>query len=93
MRHFALNILASLSSTASANSTPCGATFLAQLALQHVLSDASPIFGYYAKNGTEASTWMKEYPDSTKPVHMNLPGAHDAQTWNYSFETQEASNM
>lgn len=32
---------------------------------------------------------MKAYPDSTKIVHMNLPGTHDTQTWNYSLETQE----
>ncbi|KUJ08950.1 PLC-like phosphodiesterase [Mollisia scopiformis] len=63
---------------------------LADLALQKVLDDASPIFGYYVQNKTSTSTWMKSYPDSTKIVHMNLPGVHDVQTWNYSLATQEA---
>ncbi|KAF8861475.1 PLC-like phosphodiesterase [Acephala macrosclerotiorum] len=70
----------------SANKT----TSLADLALQKVLFDASPIFGYYVKNETSTSRWMKKYPDSTKIVHMNLPGVHDTQTWNYSLATQQA---
>lgn len=32
---------------------------------------------------------MSHYPDNTLIVHMNLPGAHDAATWNYSLTTQE----
>lgn len=31
---------------------------------------------------------MKVWPDDTLIVHMNLPGAHDADTWNYSQATQ-----
>jgi 1-phosphatidylinositol phosphodiesterase len=31
---------------------------------------------------------MRAYSDDTKIVHMNLPGTHDAATWNYSQETQ-----
>ncbi|CZR53585.1 related to phosphatidylinositol phospholipase [Phialocephala subalpina] len=65
-------------------------TSLADLALQKVLFDASPIFGYYVKNETSTSRWMEKYPDSTKIVHMNIPGVHDTQTWNYSLATQEA---
>jgi 1-phosphatidylinositol phosphodiesterase len=33
---------------------------------------------------------MKIYPDSTQLIHMNIPGTHDTQTWNYSLATQEA---
>lgn len=64
---------------------------LAQFALQKVLGDASPIFGI--NNGsTEAATsnWMRAYPDDTLLVHMNIPGTHDAATWNYSKATQES---
>lgn len=66
---------------------------LAQLALQKVLSDASPIFGAEVKSGHSSATtsrWMRHYPDSTKLVHMNLPGTHDSSTWNYSQATQDA---
>ncbi|KAH7370911.1 PLC-like phosphodiesterase [Rhexocercosporidium sp. MPI-PUGE-AT-0058] len=63
---------------------------LNQFALQKVLQDASPIFGPYTKTTSKTATWMKAYPDSTKLVHMNLPGTHDTQTWNYSLETQKA---
>jgi hypothetical protein len=45
------------------------ASSLPGLALQKVLNDASPIFGYYTKNDTKYSTWMSEYPDSTQFVH------------------------
>jgi 1-phosphatidylinositol phosphodiesterase len=65
---------------------------LADNALQKVLSDASPIFGYYTKNSTIYSSWMSKYPDSTQLVHMNIPGAHDPQTWNYSQATQDSLN-
>ncbi|RDL40070.1 uncharacterized protein BP5553_00049 [Venustampulla echinocandica] len=85
----------SLSLSASAFASPVeqrNASPLAQFALQKVLSDASPIFGNYVspnkKRKTE--TWMKAYPDSKRIVHMNIPGTHDASTWNYSQETQDA---
>ena len=64
---------------------------LAQFALQKVLDDASPIFG--VSNGSAeaaTATWMKAYPDDTLLVHMNIPGTHDAATWNYSKATQES---
>jgi 1-phosphatidylinositol phosphodiesterase len=69
---------------------PRGTSSLSSLALQKVLSDASPIFGPYAKSRLSTASWMHHYPDSTKLVHMNLPGVHDAQTWNYSQATQDA---
>jgi 1-phosphatidylinositol phosphodiesterase len=33
---------------------------------------------------------MSQYPDDTLIVHMNIPGTHDADTWNYSLATQES---
>ena len=85
-------LLLSLGALASPAVQPRHTSFpsLADLALQKILSDASPIFGYYTKNSTEYSTWMSKYPDSTQLVHMNIPGAHDPQTWNYSQATQDA---
>ena len=65
-------------------------TSLQNLALQKVLQDASPIFGYYQKNQSSTSNWMKKYPDDTLLVHMNISGTHDTSTWNYSLATQEA---
>lgn len=77
-------------STAACTSTP--ASSLAQLALQQVLDAAAPVFGVYERNvtATNTSVWMKAYPDSTKLVHMNLPGTHDSSTWNYSQATQDS---
>lgn len=67
---------------------------LAHLALNKVLNEAAPIFGHYVDSGpaitTETSRWMRRYPDSTKLVHMNLPGTHDTATWNYSQATQDS---
>ncbi|PVH80863.1 PLC-like phosphodiesterase [Cadophora sp. DSE1049] len=62
---------------------------LTQFALQKVLQDASPIFGPYKKTTSKTSAWMKSYPDTTPLTHMNLPGTHDTQTWNYSLSTQQ----
>ena len=33
---------------------------------------------------------MKAYPDETLVVHLNIPGTHDADTWNYSLATQQS---
>lgn len=33
---------------------------------------------------------MKAYPDHTPIVQMNLPGAHDTATWNYTLATQQS---
>ncbi|KAF7910045.1 uncharacterized protein EAF01_003763 [Botrytis porri] len=63
---------------------------LEEFALQKLLTDASPIFGNYAGNQLNTSTWMSRYIDSTKLVHMNIPGTHDTATWNYSLATQSA---
>jgi 1-phosphatidylinositol phosphodiesterase len=67
---------------------------LAKLAFEKVLQDASPIFGLQdeARGTTEptTATWMKAYSDDTLIVHMNIPGTHDAATWNYTQETQHS---
>ena len=79
------------SKTATYNSANGTTSPLAQFALQKVLNDASPIFGYDKDESSESatSTWMKAYPDDTLLVHMNIPGTHDAATWNFSKETQQ----
>lgn len=63
---------------------------LSDLALDEVLSDASPIFGEYAKKTNSKAEWMKSYADETLLVHMNIPGTHDSATWNYTQATQDA---
>lgn len=66
---------------------------LSALAMDKIRHEASPIFGrplekHHARTGLSA--WMSSYPDDTKLVHMNIPGAHDAATWNYTRQTQDA---
>lgn len=63
---------------------------LADLALQKVLHDASPVFGVSDNNHSSTATWMRAYSDDIPIVHMNIPGTHDAATWNYSRATQQA---
>jgi 1-phosphatidylinositol phosphodiesterase len=79
------------SKTATHVSADDTASPLAQFALQKVLDDASPIFGYDQDESSKSatSTWMKAYPDDTLLVHMNIPGTHDAATWNFSKATQQ----
>lgn len=62
---------------------------LAELALQKVLNEAAPVFGYYENVNSQKASWMKAYPDDTLIVHMNIPGAHDVQTWNYTQAVQD----
>jgi len=65
-------------------------TSLADLALQKVLDDASQIFGLYDYGkdgrctGPAASVWMSRHPDSAPLAQLNIPGAHDIATWNFS---------
>ncbi|RDW61662.1 hypothetical protein BP5796_11554 [Coleophoma crateriformis] len=80
--------LASLSAAALASPTYANTTSLADLALQKVLQDAAPMFGSYAASSAKTASWMASIPDSTKIVHMNIPGVHDSATWNYSVATQ-----
>lgn len=67
---------------------------LADLALQHVLSDASQIFGISSHpashNSAVAATWMSRHADSTPLTHLTIPGAHDAATWNFSSTTRDS---
>ncbi|KAK4955302.1 hypothetical protein LTR10_007497 [Elasticomyces elasticus] len=72
-----------------AESTNCSSS-LADFALQKVLSDAAPVFGNYEDVQINTSTWMRDWADNTPLVHMNLPGTHDADTWNYSLATQQS---
>lgn len=65
-------------------------TSLAELALQKVLQDGSHIFGLDDGNKSSTARWMKAYSDDTPVVHLNIPGTHDAATWNYSIATQES---
>lgn len=69
---------------------------LAASALEKVLLDAAPIFGLLSGSDpatqSEKSTWMARYPDDTSLVDLNIPGAHDAATWNYSKESQKSLN-
>src|SRR5271156_3842676 len=62
---------------------------LADLALQKVLSDASPIFGYYTKNSTKYSTWMSKYPDSTKLVHSTCSLCPFPYSYPQNFRSSE----
>ncbi|KAF8154513.1 PLC-like phosphodiesterase [Crassisporium funariophilum] len=64
--------------------------FLGQHALNDILDRAAPIAGIDQGCSKKAKTcdWMAKFPDSTKLVHMNLPGTHDTSTWNYSDTTQ-----
>lgn len=79
------------SSWASSNSTVSSQQqTLGQLALGKVLQDAAPIFGDYVNVQSNTSLWMKAYPDSVPVVHMNIPGTHDTDTWNYSLATQKS---
>jgi 1-phosphatidylinositol phosphodiesterase len=63
---------------------------LGHFALEKVLHQAAPVFGNYENVQSNTSTWMEVYPDDTLIVHMNLPGVHDADTWNYSQATQDS---
>lgn len=73
---------------------------LPDLALQHVLDDASQIFGVFSNqqpgggssssSSKDRSAWMSRYPDSTPLTHLTIPGAHDAATWNFSLATRDS---
>lgn len=69
---------------------PASSSSLADLALQKVLNKASPIFGNYVNKVLDNADWMKNYPDDTPLVHLNIPGTHDSATWNYDQTTQKS---
>ena len=85
MRNFILTVLAAISCGLRA-----GASSLSTLALQEVLDQAAPVFGQYKNVQCNTSTWMRAYPNNTLITQMNLPGVHDADTWNYSQATQDS---
>ncbi|KAF9269823.1 PLC-like phosphodiesterase [Marasmius fiardii PR-910] len=66
--------------------------FLAQNALSDILERGAPILGHDTGCSHDSKTcdWMAKIPDDTRLVHMNLPGTHDAATWNYSQTTQDS---
>ncbi|KAJ7684589.1 PLC-like phosphodiesterase [Mycena polygramma] len=66
--------------------------FLANAALADILKRGAPILGYDGgcSQSNKTCDWMRNYPDSTKLVHMNLPGTHDSATWNYTQATQDS---
>ncbi len=83
-------ILASLSAVTLAFPFPNpGQTSLSDLALGKVLDDASEVFGPYTDSKTQLSTWMSRIPDNTPVLHMNIPGAHDISTWNWTQANQD----
>ncbi|KAI0468278.1 PLC-like phosphodiesterase [Xylaria cf. heliscus] len=51
-------------------------------------SSASSVFTHgYSRHRHER--WMASVPDSLPITHLNIPGTHDAATWNYSQPTQD----
>ncbi|KAJ7349106.1 PLC-like phosphodiesterase [Mycena albidolilacea] len=65
---------------------------LANAALADILTRGAPILGHDSGCSQSSKTcdWMRNYPDATKLVHMNLPGTHDSATWNYTQVTQDS---
>lgn len=81
--------------TALADTYDSSSSSLAQHALQKVIQDASEIYGPYNAGGTNSTgnsssraNWMSAYPDETLLTALNIPGLHDAATWNYSAARQ-----
>ncbi|KAI2631017.1 PLC-like phosphodiesterase [Hypoxylon sp. NC1633] len=70
---------------------------LSQFALQKVLHDAEEVFGPASQSAGRPSNaslpyanWMAKLPDVTPLARLNIPGIHDAATWNYTSATQAA---
>ncbi|KAJ1540191.1 hypothetical protein HK405_011741, partial [Cladochytrium tenue] len=80
--------LVTLTATATVTSTATSA--IQSLALNKVLSDAAPVFGTFSVSSASTANWMSAYPDSTLLTDMNIPGVHDAATWNYTDAEQSA---
>ncbi|KAJ7828028.1 PLC-like phosphodiesterase [Mycena olivaceomarginata] len=64
--------------------------YLADSALAEILERAAPILGRDTGGSSSSPTynWMSKIDDETKLVDMNLPGIHDAATWDYSDARQ-----
>ncbi|KZT61044.1 PLC-like phosphodiesterase [Calocera cornea HHB12733] len=63
---------------------------LGQHAVQTLLQYGRPILGDYSACDSGLCNWMSKFPDDLPIVHMNIPGVHDTQTWNYSQATQDS---
>ncbi|KAI1820981.1 PLC-like phosphodiesterase [Xylaria intraflava] len=72
-----------------------------QFALQKILRDGRDVLGdvnvtsWSSWSSSSGSTnpradWMARFPDSVPLAHLNIPGTHDAATWNYSQATQDS---
>ncbi|KAI1450874.1 PLC-like phosphodiesterase [Annulohypoxylon stygium] len=86
--------LAASASLAAATASFGNTNSLAQFALQKVLQDGREVFGDYATtpsaSNNKFANWMSKLPDSTLLSHINIPGTHDAATWNYTQATQDS---
>ncbi|KAJ7611587.1 PLC-like phosphodiesterase [Roridomyces roridus] len=85
-------LAAALALPAFAASSLTAQELLANDALAQILADGAPILGIDGGCDRSVNTcdWMRNFPDSTKLVHMNLPGTHDSATWNYTQATQDS---
>ncbi|KAI0543850.1 PLC-like phosphodiesterase [Xylaria curta] len=78
---------------------------LAQFALDKILQEGRDVFGDFDESASSPSTatsevfthgysrharWMAALPDSIPLTHLNIPGTHDAATWNYTQPTQDS---
>ncbi|KAI1777934.1 PLC-like phosphodiesterase [Hypoxylon cercidicola] len=93
MRGLVAHILAGCAAAAAAGAGT--RENLNDFALQKVLQDSTEIFGDTdTDTGTAAAppyaNWMSALPDATPLARLNIPGAHDAATWNYTAATQAA---
>ncbi|KAJ6526911.1 PLC-like phosphodiesterase [Mycena vulgaris] len=63
---------------------------LAESALAEILERAAPILGRDKGCSPSSPTcdWMAKLSDDTRIVDINLPGTHDAATWDYSDARQ-----
>ncbi|KAI8628584.1 PLC-like phosphodiesterase [Xylariaceae sp. FL1651] len=66
------------------------ASALGELTLQKILQDGREIFGDLEPGHSSHARWMAKLPDSIPITHLNIPGTHDAATWNYTQTTQDA---
>ncbi|KAI2466031.1 PLC-like phosphodiesterase [Annulohypoxylon bovei var. microspora] len=88
-----LSILRCLAASAASISLAAANTdSLAQFALQKVLQDGREVYGdaAAASNASRYANWMAALPDATPLARLNIPGTHDAATWNYTQAAQDA---
>ncbi|TEB11990.1 PLC-like phosphodiesterase [Coprinellus micaceus] len=76
---------------ASPEGRESSSSLLADTAFEEILTRGAPILGNDANchRGAPTCSWMAKIPDSTKLIHMNLPGTHDTATWNYTKARQK----